>query len=264
MERLQAALADHPQIHLFVCDVADESVVDSFVQFVRERASRADVLINCAGGFGAIGPIDQVDSAGWMQTIQSNLFGSFLTIKHFLPLLEMSQTPQILNFSGGGAFSPFPNFSAYACAKAAIVRLTETLAVELAPRGISVNAIAPGVIPTKAHEATIMAGEELAGSVQFHRTRHLLQNGTSEINKGRMETIRQCVRALISEPFYGLTGKTISANFDHWSSEAFRSHIADITRSELFTMRRMNLVNLPDGLLRSSLMKTWAKHSTRR
>jgi hypothetical protein len=78
-----------------------------------------------------------------------------------------------------------------------------------------------------------------------------------------METVQQCVRALISEAFHGLTGKTISANFDHWSSDAFRDHIVDITRSELFTMRRINVVNLPDGLLRSSLMSNKAKHGNR-
>jgi NAD(P)-dependent dehydrogenase (short-subunit alcohol dehydrogenase family) len=51
--------------------------------------------------------------------LTNNLFGSFLTIKYFLPLLETSPAPRIINLSGGGAFSPFPNYSAYACAKAA-------------------------------------------------------------------------------------------------------------------------------------------------
>jgi hypothetical protein len=79
-----------------------------------------------------------------------------------------------------------------------------------------------------------------------------------------METVRQCVRALLSPGYRGLTGKTISANFDPWGSEAFRRHLGDITRSELYTMRRTNLVNLPEGYLRASLMKTWAKHGIKR
>jgi hypothetical protein len=79
-----------------------------------------------------------------------------------------------------------------------------------------------------------------------------------------MEAVRQCVCALLSPGYRGLTGKTTSANFDPWASEAFRRHLNDITRSELYTMRRTNLVNLPEGYLRASLMKTWAKHGIRR
>jgi NAD(P)-dependent dehydrogenase (short-subunit alcohol dehydrogenase family) len=238
--------------------------VIGFVDFVRSRTERVDVLINCAGGFGAIGAIDQIDAAEWMQTVTNNLFGSFLTIKYLLPLLANSSAPRIINLSGGGAFSPFANFSAYACAKAALVRLTETLAVELAPRGIAINALAPGFIPTRTHEATMASGPERTGAVQFDRTARLLGQPGGEAGAARMETVCRCVRALLSPAYRGLTGKTISASFDPWASEAFRSHVGDITRSELYTMRRTNLVNLPEGHLRTTLMKTWAKHAIRR
>lgn len=261
MDNLKTALGDRPEINLFVCDVSNEESVKSFATFVGKHSGYIDILINCAGGFGAIGPIDKVDSSDWMRTIAVNLGGTFSVTKNFLPLLEGSEVPQIINFAGGGAFSPFPNFSAYACSKAAVVRLTETLAVELASRGISVNAIAPGVIPTKAHEATIAAGEARAGSLYFRRTERLMSDRSGS---ARMDTVQKCVRALISEPYQGLTGKTISANFDPWPSEDFLEHIDGINRSELYTMRRTNLVNLPEGHLRASLMRTWAKHSTRR
>jgi hypothetical protein len=108
------------------------------------------------------------------------------------------------------------------------------------------------------------SGPERAGPVQFHRTARLLQQTDDEAAAARMETVRQCVRALLSPAYRGLTGKTISANFDPWASEAFRRHLNDITRSELYTMRRTNLVNLPEGYLRASLMKTWAKHGIKR
>jgi 3-oxoacyl-[acyl-carrier protein] reductase len=221
-------------------------------------------LINCAGSFGAIGSIDQLDSSAWMKTFHNNLFGTFLTIKHFLPLLEAGSDPRILNFAGGGAFNPFPNFSAYACSKAAIVRLTETLAIELAPRGITVNAVAPGIVTTKVHEATLEAGAERAGLLQFRRTQNLMRDKESEGNQARMKTVENCVSALISKEYFGLTGKTISANFDPWASDIFRKHIGNITRSELYTMRRTNLSALPDGLLRSDLGKIWAEHATQR
>jgi dolichol-phosphate mannosyltransferase len=264
LDRLRAAFADHPRVERAVCDVSDVAAVVEFIEFVRRRTERVDALINCAGGFGAIGAIDQIDAAEWMRTVTNNLFGSFLTIKYFLPLLENAPVPRIINLSGGGAFSPFPNYSAYACAKAALVRLTETLAVELAPRGIAINALAPGFIATKTHETTMVSGPQRAGPVQFNRTARLLQQSADEAAAARMEAVRQCVRALLSPAYQGLTGKTISANFDPWGSEAFRRHLGDITRSELYTMRRTNLVNLPEGHLRTSLMKTWAKYGIRR
>jgi NAD(P)-dependent dehydrogenase (short-subunit alcohol dehydrogenase family) len=264
LDRLQVVFADVPNVQYAVCDVSSVPAVVDFVEFVRQRTERVDVLINCAGGFGAIGSIDQIDADEWMGTVTNNLFGSFLTIKYFLPLLTNSPTPRIVNLSGGGAFSPFPNFSAYACAKAALVRLTETLAIELAPRGIAINALAPGFIATKTHETIIASGPERAGQVQFYRTARLLEQVDEDAGAARMETVRRCVRALLSPAYRGLTGKTISANFDPWDSEAFRTHIGDITRSELYTMRRTNLVNLPEGHLRASLMKTWARHGIKR
>jgi dolichol-phosphate mannosyltransferase len=261
-DRLVAAFQSQPKIQYCTCDVGDETAVKAFVDFVRSQTAKVDVLINCAGSFGAIGSIEQVESQAWIRTFQDNLFGAFLTIKHFLPMLALGDAPQVLNFAGGGAFNPFPNFSAYACSKAAIVRLTETLAIELAPQGITVNAIAPGIITTKVHEGTLEAGAERAGLLQYRRTQDLIRDKAS--NQARMETVQKCVRALISNKYFGLTGKTISANFDPWASETFRHHLIDITRSELYTMRRTNLTNLPDGLLRTNLMKTWARHGTQR
>lgn len=264
LERLAAALADDPLIMFSACDASKEADIRQFVSFVQEKTDHVDVLINCAGGFGAIGAIDNVDSDSWIKTVTENLFSTFLPSKHFLPLLRKSDAPQIINFSGGGAFGPFPNFTAYACAKAGIVRLTETLAVELSPHGISVNAIAPGLIRTEAHRVTLAAGPEKAGTVQFRRTERLMRPENGESEDGRLELVQQCVRALISPAYRGLTGKTISANFDPWATDAFRDHVADIARSELYTMRRTNLVSLPEGLLRTRLMETWAKHGVRR
>jgi NAD(P)-dependent dehydrogenase (short-subunit alcohol dehydrogenase family) len=152
------------------CDVADEEQVKAFVEWVKTQTPRIDALVNCAGGFGAIGAIDQTDSTEWLDTLRVNLFGTYLMVKHVLPLLTVSSDARIVNFSGGGAFSPFPNYSAYACSKAGIVRLTECLAAELAPRGIAVNAVAPGFVATDAHRMTMTAGAERAGVVHADST----------------------------------------------------------------------------------------------
>jgi hypothetical protein len=63
----------------------------------------------------------------------------------------------------------------------------------------------------------------------------------------------ECVRFLLSDQAAGLTGKTLSARFDPWKSEEFRTSIAEINNSDLYTLRRINLVNLPDGPIKTAL-----------
>lgn len=239
------------------CDVSDEEQVKVFVAWVKTMTPYVDAVVNCAGGFGAIGPLETTDSDEWLDTLRVNLFGTYLMIKHSLPLLAGSSDPRILNFSGGGAFSAFRNYSAYACSKAAIVRLTECLAAELAAKGVAVNGIAPGFVATEAHQATLAAGPERAGPLHYRRTKTILEDGGVQ-----MANVIECVRTLLSPETRGLTGKTISANFDPWRTEVFKRRIQDITRSDLWTMRRLNIVNLPEGSLRTALAEAWASHGT--
>jgi 3-oxoacyl-[acyl-carrier protein] reductase len=232
----------------YPCDVSRENQVKEFVAQVREKTSHVDALINCAGGFGCIGPLLQTDSGDWFRTIEVGLYGTYLMTKHIIPLMKRERGPRIVNFSGGGAFGPFPNYSAYAVCKAGVVRLTENLAVELAAAGISVNAIAPGFVATPIHEATLQVGSEMAGDEHFRRTQQLLQEGAVP-----MEVPVACVKFLLSDRAGQLTGKTISASFDPWDTADFVAQIPQINQSDLYTLRRINLVNLPDRELCGAL-----------
>jgi NAD(P)-dependent dehydrogenase (short-subunit alcohol dehydrogenase family) len=252
-ERLAAVAQDFSGIEPHVCDVSDEAQIERLFTAIQTKTDALDVLINCAGGFGEIGPITVADSTRWWRTIETNLKGTFLLIRHALPLLQNGDHPRIINFAGGGAFSPFPNYSAYACSKAAIVRLTECLAGELAPLNIRINAIAPGFVPTPMHEATLTAGQERAGRMQYQRTHAILRQGGPS-----MDHVVNCVRMMILPALDELTGKTISSNFDPWETPIFQECLPDIVRSDLYTLRRINIVNLPDGRLRETLSRPWA------
>jgi NAD(P)-dependent dehydrogenase (short-subunit alcohol dehydrogenase family) len=247
-ERLKEVTHGYPLALSHACDVSDEEQVRAFVHWVKQQTPHVDAVINCAGAFAAIGSVSETDSREWFNVISVNLFGTYLVSKFALPLLAGSKRPRIINFAGGGAFGAFKNYSAYATSKAGIVRLTECLAAELAEQGIGVNAVAPGFVATELHEATMEAGPEKAGSVHYERTKAIL--GGQGVP---MSIPVDCVRFLLSDAALGLTGKTISANFDPWRSAAFRLRIGDITRSELYTMRRVNIVNLPQGALRTTL-----------
>jgi NAD(P)-dependent dehydrogenase (short-subunit alcohol dehydrogenase family) len=252
-DELQRIARNQPSVHTVVCDVADEADIAKLVSAVSGEFDGIDALINSVGTFGEIGPVSLIDNEEWWRTLKVNVLGPYLTIKYCLPLLEKGRKARIINLAGGGAFSPFPNYSAYACSKAALVRLTECLAVELRQKNIRVNAISPGIVATDIHKATIAAGEERAGRLQYRRTLAIMQDGGAAL-----DDVINCLKAMLSPQFDRLTGKTISANFDPWQTKAFMTHIDDITSSDLYTMRRMNLTNLNDGYLRKRLAEAWA------
>lgn len=245
---LRAATAGDTLARSRPCDVGDEAQVMDLVRWVAEHTRRLDALIHCAGVQGAIGPFEATDSTAWWDTLRVNVLGTYLMAKHALPLLEGSGRPRIITFAGGGAFGTFPRYSAYATSKAGVVRLTECLADELASRGVAVNAVAPGMVATGIHETTLRAGIEKVGARYFAQTVGVLAWGGKP-----MGAAVECVRFLLSDEADGLTGKTISANFDPWRRPDFRERLTDITGSELYTLRRINPVHLSPGPLKEVL-----------
>lgn len=218
----------------YLCDVAEEEAVIAFSKYVGTNFDRVDVLINCAAIYGAIGRFDKTDSRLWKKTYEINLFGVYLVTKHFLPHLLRSSVRKIINFAGGGAFNALPNYSAYAVSKAAVVRFSETIATEFGDLGVHVNCVAPGFVVTDIHNATLEAGEEGAGEGYKFTVEKLKQGSVP------MERVVDCVKFLISPEAGALTGKTISVSFDKWDTDVFRQSIADIAKSDLYTLRRVN------------------------
>ena len=106
------------------------------------------------------------------------------------------------------------------------MRLTECLAEELKGRGIAVNAVAPGMVATEIHEATLRAGPDQAGREHFERTEAAMAQGGVP-----MEVPVACVEFLLSPEADGLTGKTIAAGFDPWRSEQRASIVLGTARS---------------------------------
>jgi NAD(P)-dependent dehydrogenase (short-subunit alcohol dehydrogenase family) len=230
-------------------DVTDVPQMTDFAKLVASEAGTVDTLICCAGAYGSIGPIHEADPEEWWETVRGNLFGTFLAANRFVPLMRGSADARLITFSGGG-FGALPRYSAYASAKAGVVRLTETMAAELKPLGIAVNAIAPGFVKTEIHDATLKAGPEIAGAKFYAFTKEKLESGSVPI-----ETEIDCVRFLLSPAAQGLTGKTISPSVDPWRTPIFREFVNDISRSDLYTMRRINLTDLEDEDMATALTR---------
>jgi 3-oxoacyl-[acyl-carrier protein] reductase len=213
-------------------DVGCPEEVRAAVDQALERFGRIDVLVNAAGRQPPIGPLAENDAADWAQTIQVNLLGTFHCIQAVLPGMRQRRAGKIINFSGGGATSPRPNFSAYAVSKAAVVRLTETLAEELKPYNIQVNAVAPGAVNTRMLEEVLAAGT-VAGPELNEAQRRKERGGTPP------ELAAALVAFLASEASDALTGKLISAPHDDWQDwDAAR--IAELMPTPMYTLRRLD------------------------
>ena len=215
-----------------VADVVQRSDVQQAVAAGLARFGHVDILVNNAGVQPPIGPLVDNDPQQWEQAIAVNLLGPFHCLQAVLPGMIERRQGKIINLSGGGATGPRPNFSAYAASKAAVVRLTETLAEELRPHNIQVNAIAPGAVNTQMLDEVLAAGEAAGRELADARQR-AVRGGTPA------ELAAALVVFLASDAADGLTGKLISAPHDGWQTwDAGR--IAALSGSPWYTLRRLD------------------------
>lgn len=212
-------------------DVTKEADVSTLVAAARDQYGRIDILVNNAGTYGPIGPAWENPLSEWQDTLNVNLIGTFLVCRHVVPEMLRAGRGKIINMSGGGAATPFPHFSAYAVSKAALVRFTETLALELAGNNIQVNAVAPGFVATRLHQQTLEAGER-AGADFLRRTKEqLVEGGVDPAIPAAL------VAFLASDGADRINGKFISSVWDNWAD--FGEHLDALAGSDVFTLRRI-------------------------
>lgn len=214
-------------------DVSDEGDVKHMVEETLSTFGKIDILVNNAGILGPIGPLHENDVEAWIETVRVNLIGTFLCCRAVLTVMIKQGWGKIINLSGGGAAYPKPYFSAYACSKAAVVRLTETLAEEVKSYNIQVNAIAPGAVKTSMIEQIIKAGEK-AGSTALMDAKRVLEGGGAGF-----ELVTSLAVFLASEESDGLTGRLISAVWDDWRSLS-GDGIKLVMERGYYTLRRID------------------------
>jgi len=213
-------------------DVSRRADVERMVAAALKKFGRMDVLVNAAGIYGPIGPLVENDMEQWAKAIEINLLGTVYSMHAVLPHMTARRKGVVINFSGGVAVFPVPRFSAYSTSKAAVVRLTETVAEEVKELGIRVNAIAPGAVNTRLLDQ-VLAARERAGKEFYAKARQQKANGGTPPEKAAELAV-----FLASPAAAGVTGRLISAVWDDWKS--LPEHAEELDRSAMFTLRRID------------------------
>ena len=192
-------------------DVGTEAGVSDLFTGVEEVLGPVEVLVNNAGVGGPIGPIESMSLQGWKDTFEVNVHSAFLCLTHAVPLMKQARRGNIINISSTAGIMGYPLRTPYAAAKWAIIGLTKSLAMELGPVGIRVNAICPGSVdgPRMDH---VIAEEAKALGVSEDKVRAGYSRQVSMRCFIRAQDIADTAVFLSSDKARVITGQALSVD----------------------------------------------------
>ena len=213
-------------------DVQDQQAVEQGIGSIERRLGPVTLLVNNAGVWGPLAPIAEVDAEEWWRAVAINLRGSFLCARAVLPGMIARRSGRIINISSNAGVHRWPQVSAYAISKAALIKLTEHLAAETKKQGIAVFAVHPGLVTIGLTELalamTAPADSPAGQAAQWVR---------QEVEAGNAvgpEVGADLVVRLASGCADALSGRYLTVHDD---LDAFIARMAEIQRDDLYTLR---------------------------
>ncbi len=152
-----------PEVGSCLADVSSEEQVARLFEAADRKLGGLDVLVNNAGVAGPTGGVETLSLDDWNRTLAVNITGQFLCARLAVPRLRQGRNPSIVNLSSAAGHLGMPGRSPYAASKWAVIGFTKTLALELGPDGIRVNAILPGAVDGPRIRAVIAAKAQALG-----------------------------------------------------------------------------------------------------
>jgi NAD(P)-dependent dehydrogenase (short-subunit alcohol dehydrogenase family) len=205
VEEITAAAAPGATAQYIVCDVTDESDVERAVAGAAERTGRLDVLFACAGGSLHGGPIVSSDVAAWRATVDLNMVGTFLCIKHAAPVMMRGGGGSIIGMSSIAGHTTHRFMSAYCASKAGIEMLVRCAADELGEHNIRVNAVQPSAVDTELMSFIVAGGPILES---YYENMPIARVGT-------VDDVAAAVRYLAGPESTWVTGQMLGIDGGH-------------------------------------------------
>ena len=191
------------------CDLADGDSVISAVGKINSNSSIA-ALINCAGITKPKDVLPDIDT--FKETFEVNLFGTYRMIINLLPFLEKYDGSSIINIASIGGMIGFPKNPAYGASKAALINLTQNLAIDLGDKGIRVNSVSPGYFRTDMTQL----------SYQNSEARKLRENQTILKRYGETHELMGMLEFLVSDKSSYITGQNFAVD-GGWTSKGLKT-----------------------------------------
>ena len=160
---LAQALRQRAEMSGSAADVADPQHVDRLFDDVRQSLGGLDVLVNNAGIAGPTAAVEEIDPDDWSRTMAVNITGQFLCARRAVPLLKAAGGGSIINMSSSAGRLGYPLRTPYAASKWAVIGFTKSLAMELGPHAIRVNALLPGLVEGERIRRVIAARADARG-----------------------------------------------------------------------------------------------------
>lgn len=191
----------------FRCDVTRKEEVEALEHEITSRIGIVQVLVNNAGIAPAAGFLEMEDRL-WEEVLRVNLIGAYNCCKVFLPAMIASGWGRIINIASTVAKTSYPNISAYAASKHALLGLTRSLAVEVARSGVTVNAVCPGYVDTELTRRNAAALAARTGR-SIDQAIGLLESACPQKRLIAPEEVAFLAVVLASEDAKGITGQAI-------------------------------------------------------
>ncbi len=202
----------NPKLHVGIADVSNRSQVDAVIDDAQAQLGGLDVLINNAGIAGPTGAVEKIEPDDWDRTISTNLNSQYYFLHKAVPLLKKtSDSPSIIAMSSVAGRLGYASRTPYSSTKWAIVGLMKSLAIELGPSNIRVNAILPGVVQGERMDRVIAARAESTG-VSFEAMK---EEYLKKISLRRMVTVDDiaAMALFLSSPAgQNISGQAISVD----------------------------------------------------
>lgn len=209
--RLAEFATKFPNAHTFRADVSDTGSVEKLVAFGQEKLGGLDALINNAGIAGPTGGVEEIDPDEWRRCLEICLTGQFLCAHFAVPLIKASGGGSIINMSSAAGKHGYAFRTPYSSAKFGVIGFTQSLAKELGPDNIRVNAILPGIVEGLRIESVIGARAKQVGVSYAEMEAEYL----AKISLKRMvtaEDVAGTIAYLLSADGYNISGQSIAVD----------------------------------------------------